>query len=260
MTTRCTNRRTGFTMVEVLLVIGILGVLMALLLTALFAVRGATERALSMSNLRQSFTWMQQYSDENRGFIVPAQFDYSANPVPGRVRSNDGNAGNWSDILWTNFADASFPNAVTDLGHDYSTMAPDAALYRQIGDNIGTNPMRSATANQRGLEQDVPGYFAANMFFDADPNSATNNGWWSHAQIVNPTNSMYLIDSWVGPTILGQDPLFSYASPDVQVDFRYQGEALILLLDGNVRGESDVLDLQELEQDRGVRVRNLNQR
>src|SRR5690606_14954920 len=133
MQTRRTNHR-GMTLVEVLTVIGIIVLLLAILLPALRAARGNSIWAGSQNNLRQIATLMQSYSTDNREYIVPSQFDYSAASYRGKVRTPSPagstlplglpHEGTWTDILWTygNFG----PVQATP---DYRYDSPDRAFY-----------------------------------------------------------------------------------------------------------------------------------
>lgn len=84
MRTRKTVR--GFTLVELLVVIGVIAMLLALLLPALGAARRAAKSAQCLSNLRQCALGFQQYAGENNGII----------PV---IRTNNGNIKLWPWFL-----------------------------------------------------------------------------------------------------------------------------------------------------------------
>ena len=75
---------------------------------------------------------------------------------------------------------------------------------------------------------------------------------------------MYLVDSFAGETIADEPPPFDTdpaldPSP-LQVDFRYNGQCLMLFLDGHVRPEAAWRDLDELQTGRAIRVQDLDQR
>lgn len=75
-------RKSGFTLVELLVVIGIIGVLISLLLPALGRARAEAKRAVCLSNLRTLGQCYLLYVQENkgRGLISKA---YSSPPPPG---------------------------------------------------------------------------------------------------------------------------------------------------------------------------------
>ncbi len=284
------NRRRGFTITELLVVIGLIALLIGILLPALAAVKSGGLMTKSMANMRQIATWMRLYSSDNREFIVPSQFDYNDNTYPGKVRSiitpgfghGVEHDGTWSDILWTVNEVARFPEAQVPppagSGHEYRFDSPDIELYNIVGGNL-PNPFRSAAQNTDQIaggksptpfgtgaqERGRPGFFAANNFFDANPNNTnTFNGWFTTAQIKVPEQSMYLVDSFYGEIIqdepgpFDRDPILD--PPTIEADFRYAGDTcLMLFLDGHVQPQGIWKNLAELQTSRHIRVQNLTQ-
>ncbi|MCZ6810570.1 MAG: prepilin-type N-terminal cleavage/methylation domain-containing protein [Planctomycetota bacterium] len=233
------NARRGFTLTELMVVIGIIVVLLGLLLPALAGVFSSGLMTKSMSNMRQIGQWMRMYSSDNREFIVPSQFNYSYPDCPtcyrGKVRSaadpplGDQHKGTWSDILWTVFEGGVFPEAGVPvanggLDYDYRFDSPDKKLYDLVGGDL-ENPFRSAALNKRNAPagsgtgpapigdadptpfgsgaQEIgrPGYFAANNFFNADQEVDSEARFYTTGQIKAPERSMYLVDSVAGETI-----------------------------------------------------------
>ena len=73
------SRRRAFTLVELLVVIGIIAVLAGMLLPALGRARDSAVRTQCLSNLRQIGVYLQQYANQFRGqipiYITPAYVD-----------------------------------------------------------------------------------------------------------------------------------------------------------------------------------------
>ena len=189
------NRR-AFTIVELLVTLGIIGLLVGLLLPALSIVRGNAAMTNSTSNMRQTFMLMGNYSASNRETVVPSLFDHSQVAVKGKVRADanppagNRHMGTWADILWT---EGGFGPIVVDADdgappYDYRSDDPDGSLWVRMGD-FERGPLRATIQTRKVFDGTVsadteiqnnaygsvcvsqlePGMFAANNFFDARP-------------------------------------------------------------------------------------------
>ena len=67
------RRAGGFTLVELLVVIGIIAILISLLLPALNKVRAQARTTQCASNMRQLALGVLQYTDRNKGVLMPAR-------------------------------------------------------------------------------------------------------------------------------------------------------------------------------------------
>ncbi|MDZ4830456.1 MAG: hypothetical protein SGJ09_09700 [Phycisphaerae bacterium] len=272
----------GMSLVEIIVVIGVIVLLVAILLPGLSVARRNAIAAKSQSNLRQIHTYLTEYSTSNRDTLVPAAFDYSAqagdprvtvrSPSPPGVNPplGDPYKGSWSDILWA-YNKIGPLNPTGDAGdYDYRFDSPDAAFYDKDPDE-SSNVLRSAAKMTKTVggdgafpfgtgslqtEKDQPGYFAANHFFDLTTNGSL---WYTTGQIKRPAMSAYLVDSFGGEvtTLTGSSP----AQYQLEyIDFRYPGDlASMLLLDGHVENQPAWDSLRDLEQSRQIRFLKLDQ-
>ncbi len=201
-----TAARRGLTLVEAMTVVAIIAVLVGILVPALGLVRSQAKLVTSQSNLRTIGALMTAYSLDNRDYVLPSQFDDTANAFskglvrtasPAGTNPNLGplRKGSWTDILWTvnqmgpivlnELQDSPLPSPTWDYRYD----SPDYYAYI-ASDSIEKNPFRSTVEMKKPLRFDADittslprpfgtgasstetgqlGYFAANDFFDATP-------------------------------------------------------------------------------------------
>ncbi len=72
------SSRRAFTLVELLVVIGVIAVLIAILMPALQSARAQSQAIKCRSNLRQIFMALNSYAADNKGYIVDADIPMSA--------------------------------------------------------------------------------------------------------------------------------------------------------------------------------------
>src|SRR4029453_18762722 len=88
------RRRNGFTLVELLVVIGIIAVLIGILLPALNKARESARQVQSLSNMKQIAQAFPQYTIENKG-VMPGNGGGSIN-----WHSSNHDQGSFDWIAW----------------------------------------------------------------------------------------------------------------------------------------------------------------
>jgi len=181
--------RQGFTLVELLVVIGIIALLISMLLPSLRKARIAAQRVACASNLRQIFTASMQYRTAYRGFT----------PV------SASGAQQWYGFL-----------------NPYLTKSPEtvispvfrcpASRFASTPNEVTYGPLFQGTSNYPTPKWQGPpinAFVVQNNWNDNWPwNCALptqrNRAWR------DPTNSIYIADCW----LTGPDGLWGYPSPE----------------------------------------------
>jgi prepilin-type processing-associated H-X9-DG protein/prepilin-type N-terminal cleavage/methylation domain-containing protein len=189
------RRRTGFTLVELLVVIGIIAILIGLLMPALSRAREQSRVARCLSNLRQIGQAMNMYSAENKGFIVPGSIQWMDG---GSLRGGRGEE-NWATML----VSLKYLTAVSQLEANGGGSPPGEDAMQSIesyGDSVFRCP---SGANVRGNVGPPSGTATSKT----DP--ANDTYWRRQSLLFHGTSNMSvsqeggpMIDTWYGGNFL----------------------------------------------------------
>ncbi|HWE03678.1 MAG TPA: prepilin-type N-terminal cleavage/methylation domain-containing protein [Tepidisphaeraceae bacterium] len=92
---KLSTRRRGFTLVELLVVVGIIAVLVGILIPMLAVAREAGRCTVCLSNLRQIGQAFNMYANDHGGYVVPGDY-FGQSDIPTGTYTG---CGNWAVIL-----------------------------------------------------------------------------------------------------------------------------------------------------------------
>lgn len=207
----------AFTLVELLVVIGVIAVLISILMPALSSARQQAQAVKCGSNMRQIFTALQLYSMDNRGFIPPYTATLTMPTAPTTIYPT-----------WTNFIhdrNAASNNWKAPINF----MADGGALY--CPSQIRTQTSGAARASY-GLNRRM--YFPQTYPSPWVKLDTANNRYYALARTRRPT-TMYLAGDNPVNSSGSQVPDMLYEATLTQTpDFRHKRKANILFHDGHV--------------------------
>lgn len=156
------TRLKGFTLVELLVVIGIIAILMSILLPSLGRARAAANSIKCANNLRSVGQGMQIYINTNGGWLPPAYGyrDSGINPATGKWDADKGYGYvHWSSFILGTVSPEAFKCAAMPDGGVPATNPKDADLAPGQAPDVATAP---AAAKFNLLLNDA-NYIAANL-------------------------------------------------------------------------------------------------
>jgi prepilin-type N-terminal cleavage/methylation domain-containing protein/prepilin-type processing-associated H-X9-DG protein len=179
------QRRKGFTLVELLVVIGIIALLISVLMPALNSARSAARLVQCQSNLKQIYNGVLFYANSNQGFLPYASVAGGWNPAQEVLTTNAGTYLELSQLIGYTPTDATKPEA---------TIAPVFQCVEGLTPDEGTvvwapNLVRAIRFNVRAF----PGY---------DQMTAAWSKEYPQRKLSSIRNSTEKIAFWEGPQLL----------------------------------------------------------
>lgn len=153
--------RTGFTLVELLVVIGIIAVLISILLPALAKARRAAMDVQCMANLKQIGSAVMMYVNDNQGWLPWSEFDGDASNGAGyvyAVPSTGTSAVMWRYQIAPYMTKSTMPTINSNTAAAQNTWGASGVTADVLGQNAFRCPLsfRDTTTDKNNPGQQIP--------------------------------------------------------------------------------------------------------
>jgi prepilin-type N-terminal cleavage/methylation domain-containing protein/prepilin-type processing-associated H-X9-DG protein len=244
MSTASDNQRVGgFNLIELMVVVGIIGVLASLLLSALSNARAKGLQTQCANNLRQLGLAQEQFLSEHHGYPFPGEnssppngfpkegWEEALGPYVGGHRLNT-NRNPWQSAGLFHCPAADPPSCSPTIYIDYGYNSAGTSRLFDTNGSLGLSPWMGSSTNDTGPQPVSP--FEVNQPV-------------RESQIASPADMMAIGDGFAGNSRIIADATSSlWRSAGLRQDFppgssrrayaRHRGKAEVVFCDGHVEG------------------------